>query len=504
MTRIESLNQRYAASASLARSGVEIVAVGDPPGSRLNIAVRGLLLAMRDDGPGLWGDLVGTAKALRWRLITQPQPVGLNPALRDGAEQVARQLWRLRGAMANEAVLDELATAAAVVAESDSVIGGALLRSIEEAGFGECVVVAASKLAQAGLVRWLGESGVRVFTAGELEREQPRVDQAYVVGPPRFFKPSLVTAPVTSCVSFLVPAWFGDRTVPRSAIASYAEGAILIEARVFTEGEVSEQVPQVADIVDEDEFLPQPVWGVRQSPAREPTSDEVEAQKVLLSNNLAMWLDDGDRIRALDPVQPVGERVIYTEVSAVQAGTYLLLRQGETERRALYWAALGLLGKSGAAVDANQQIWKSLLAGRLSALGYREVVRQLKAAGVKTAERARAWTEPNLIRPHNDQDFERLIQWLGIPIQPTFGHATRLRKMLYQASADVREELERAASAADMSALKRDGHLSLDIKTAGFRGIQASRVLAISPFTEIVARHDARVPFEDRGGQWLE
>ena len=40
MSRIASLNQRYAASASLAQTGVEIVAVGDPAGARLNAAVR--------------------------------------------------------------------------------------------------------------------------------------------------------------------------------------------------------------------------------------------------------------------------------------------------------------------------------------------------------------------------------------------------------------------------------------------------------------------------------
>ena len=46
--------------------------------------------------------------------------------------------------------------------------------------------------------------------------------------------------------------------------------------------------------------------------------------------------------------------------------------------------------------------------------------------------------------------------------------------------------------------------LSLDVKAAGFRGILATRVLAVSPFMEVVSRNDARVPFEDRSGQWLE
>jgi hypothetical protein len=273
---------------------------------------------------------------------------------------------------------------------------------------------------------------------------------------------------------------------------------------VLTEGDVTdfEADVQAADV--EDEFLPQPVWGTIVSSDRDPTGNEVEAVKVLLSGNLAVWLDDGDRIRALDPAQPVGERVTYTEVSAVRRGTYLLLKQGETEHGALYQAALRLLGERANSVHTTQQEWKTRLGERLSQLGRALVVRQLKAEGVKAAERAQAWTEPTLIRPASDDDLERLLQWLDLPVQPTFGHATLLRKMLYQASADIREQLESAVGAADLSVLEREGHLSLDVQEEGLRGIVATRVLAISPHIQIVARHDARVPFEDRSGQWLE
>ena len=82
VTRIGMLNERYAASATLVRRGAQIVAVGDPVGARFNAAVRRLMIALRDDGPGPWDDLVGASKALRWRLITQPQPIVSNPGLR--------------------------------------------------------------------------------------------------------------------------------------------------------------------------------------------------------------------------------------------------------------------------------------------------------------------------------------------------------------------------------------------------------------------------------------
>lgn len=507
MNRIQNLNQRYAASSVLARSGLEIVAVGDPAGARFNAAVRRLVVALRDDGPGLWDDLVGVSKAMRWRLITQPQPMQFNPGLVQLAGEVGRHARRLRGAVVDQSLLDDLEASAAALAHADreSVVGTELLRACLEVGVRDSVVIAASKPAQAGLESWLQKHGITVLTAGELERDQPDRDQAYVVGPPRFYRSSLVTAPVTDGVSFLVPAWFGDRSVPRSAIAPYAEGAIRIEARTFTVGDASEPEQNVpVEAEDEDVYLPQPVWGSRQSSDREPSSDEVVAHKVLLSGNLAMWLDDGERIRALDPHQPAGERVIYTEVKAVRAGTYLLLRQGTTERGALHQAAIAKLGQRGGAVDASQAVWKHLLAEKIQILGYRKVARELRASGVRTADRARAWTDPSLIRPNSDQDFERLLQWLGVPIQPTFGYAALLRKMLYQVSAEIGRQLEAAVSAADLSALEATGSHSLDVTTEGFRGILATRVLAISPYSEIVSRNDARLPFEDRSGQWLE
>ena len=108
------------------------------------------------------------------------------------------------------------------------------------------------------------------------------------------------------------------------------------------------------------------------------------------------------------------------------------------------------------------------------------------------------------MRPHSDRDFELLLTWLDLPIQPTFGYATMLRRALYQASAEIGEQLQEAASVADMVALQRDGMLSLEVKRAGFRGIVATRVLGISPHAEVVARHDARVPFTDTGARWVE
>lgn len=503
------LNERYAASANLERVGIEIVAVNDPVGAHFNTAFRRLVALLQEEGGPYLDDLIGASRALRYRQVTQPQPLAHNPGLLSLADEVVRRAAGLNGAVSDQAVLDHLAAAAAQVGWNDPQVGSTLVRSLDEAGPGSSVVIAASRSAAVGLASWLQQPGLRhhralVLTAGDLEREQPRREQAYVVGPPRFYRPSLVTSPVTGDLSFLLPAWFGDRSVPESAIAAYAEGAIHIKAREFTDGaspEPEHEPPFVGQ--NEDDYVPQPAWGPRREVDREPSTEEVEARKLLLSGHLAMWLDDGERIRSLDPRPPAGERVTHTEVLAVRVGTYLLLRQGESEHTALHAAAIARLS-SGQIVDETQRAWKHELAQRIDAAGHREVSRQLRAAGVRSADRARAWTSPSLIRPSSDTDFERLLQWLGIPTQPTFGYATLLRKTIYLVSAEIGRQLERAISAHDLSELETSGHLRIDTKVEGFRGILATRILALSPFTEIVSRHEVRVPFEDRSAQWLE
>ena len=502
MNRITALLARYSAVKYLVNNGVEILAVRDYAGERLNAAVRELLAVVHNDDPDIWSNLLGAVKALRWRRLTHPQPTQLNPVTQDIARRIEQQVVLLRGAVADTALLDEIRSATAEVAKSDPPVGPVLQRSIGEVGAGTCVVVTANRQARAAVEVWFSDHGVLVVTPGQLELVPPHVDLAYAVGPPRFFNSAMVTAPVTGEINFLIPAWCADRSVPQSTIAPYAEHPIVVSARILTEGDVAE--PQRAETAIEDDLLPQPIWGTRQSPDRNPTSDEVEARRVLLSGDYAILLDDGHRIRAVDPSQPDGERVIYLQVDAVQSGTYLLLRQGETEHGALIQEALDLLGNHAGAIRGTQRAWKDRLAKLLSQRGHKDVESQLKEIGVRTADRVRSWIDPHLIRPNSDHDFSCLLTWLDIPLHPTFEYATRLRRSVYQASANVRDELETEISETDLTTLDHIGHLSLEVHTERVRGILAARVLAISPFLEIVARHETRMLFDDRSGRWLE
>lgn len=504
MSRVDRVARRYTAAGAVMQQGVSIFAVGDPEGALLNAAIRRTLFVLGEERGEAWNGVLQAANALRWRRMMQPQPREFQTH-RHLIDQVVRQAKRLRNLVGNGALLDLISEGAIAVGETDSPVGKVLFESIQEVGPEGCIVVANGGAARAGLASWLDEFGATVVVPSEVHTVGVRADASYVIAPPTFMPPSVVTAPMTPEVTFIIPAWFGDRSVPSSSLGTHAEGRLLVKAKVHSIGEALEPEAAVDEAEDVgDVYFPQPVWGTRTSGDREPTSDEVEAWKVLLAGGQALWLDDGDRIRSMDPRQPEGARVSYEAVKRVVPDTFLVLREGETERGAMYKQAIAALGPRAAGILATQARWKARLEERLALIGTRHAMSELQRLGVRSYGQVRAWTDPRLICPQRDADLALLLDWLGEAPQPTYGNAITLRRAVYKASADLRKQLETAVARADLQTLERDGILHLDLPRDGFRGMMVARVLAKAPFTEIVDRHQVRVPFSDGSAHWLE
>ncbi|GAA1309800.1 hypothetical protein GCM10009591_18240 [Brachybacterium tyrofermentans] len=470
----------------------------------MNAAIRRTLFVLGDERSEIWNGVLQAANALRWRRIRQPQPVQFQ-AQQPLIDDIVRQATRLRNLVSDGALLDLIAEAAIEVGETDSPLGAVLLESIQEVGPQACIVVASKAADRAGLASWLDEFGATVLVPSELDRVDEIIESSYVVAPPTFMPSSVVTAPVTPEVTFLVPAWFRDQSVPSSILGIHAEGRIAVKTSVHQVGDTT--APETAIVDDEelsDLYFPQPTWGKPGSGDREPASDEMVARKVLLAGGLGLWLDDGDRIRSLDPQQPDGARVGYEAVSGVLPGTYLVLREGETERGAMYDQAISILGPKADHIITSQAHWKQQLEERLLRVGARRAVAELEQLGVRSSGQVRVWAEPRLICPQRDEDFTLLLDWLGEPLHPTHSNAITLRRAVYKASTDLRRELEAAVGHADLRVLERDGILHLDLPREGFRGMFVARVLARAPFTEIVSRHQLRVPFTDGSAKWLD
>ena len=506
MNRLESLNRRYGISARIDGASVGpvvIEAIPDPAGARFDEALRNIIVSLGEDAVS-FEELLSPAKALRWKRLFHAQPVTLDGRLQVLAERVIEQCLLMEGAL-DDQLLDDLLKAAEGVAHNDSGFADELIAWIDDVGAEECTVVAINRSDVIELSDWLQRDGLQVLTARQALSAVSERSQMYVVGPPIFYPRALATAAVADEISYLVSDWFRCRKLPPSSFAEFAEKAVVVKTRV-REAETVEVANKPAgeqiDVLEE--FVPQPIWGESRSDRSAPKSDEVLARKLYLGGRFAMWLDDGQRIRSLDPSQPVGERVTYMDVESVTEGSFLLLREGASERETLYQAAIDSLGNRAADIEASQTRWKCRLGDRLQHRGRWCVEDELKAFGVTAYEQVRAWTDPILVRPKSKRDFRLLLDWLGVPVQSTADNADMLKRVLTCESQRIRKELEDIIEYIDLDELERIGYVSLGGRNVGVRGMCATRVLAISHFKRPVARSRTRLLIEDDGGLWLE
>lgn len=506
MNRIKALNRRYVISSRIdgASAGPVVVeAIPDPAGARFDQTLRNIIVSLGEDTVS-FEELLSPAKALRWKRLFHAQPVTLDVRLQVLAERVIEQCSLMEGAL-DDQLRDELSKAAEGVVGNDSGFSDELPAWIDDVGAEECVVVAAHRSDVVELREWLERDGLQVLTAREALSAVSNRSQMYVVGPPVFYPRALATAAVTDEISYLVSDWFRCRKLPRSSFAEFAEKAVDVKTRVRESDAVAlvnHPAMEQGDVIEE--YVPQPIWGTAGTVTRGPNSDEALARKLYLGGGFAMWLDDGQRIRSLDPSQPVGERVAYMDVESVTEGSFLLLREGASERETLYKAALDSLGHRAADITASQTRWKCRLYDRLLHRRRWSVEDELKALGVKACEQVRAWTDPILVRPKSKQDFRLLLEWLRVPVESTTENAEMLKRALRSESQRIRKELEAIIEYIDLDELERIGYVSLGGRNVGVRGMCATRVLAISHFKRPVARSRTRLLIKDDGGRWLE
>lgn len=519
-TRIKNLTKRYEDIASVLQCGVEVQLPNDPAGYRYSQAVRTVIRTAEDDDPEVWADVVGAAKSLRWKLLLHPEPE--SPLITAGIESLDEQVERIRPNVADQAALKEVLDAAVELLGEPPAIGEYLQQAVEDFTAEDCLVVAGNRRAAEGISTWLTPLGARVFTSGDLRRQAPAATTALLVGPPRFFHSSMVTAPMTPEVTFIVPNWFGDRNLPTTSLSEYAENPIQITVRETgvprpkpLPVHVQESEEPLLEQPDETQLEPTITWKEPQDRGRTPRPDEVRARKILLSGGYSVWVDDGDRIRSLDPYQPAGENVVYLAVDAfrdlgeeqlARTEIYLLLRStGTSQHSYLHERARSSLGTDLSLVQTTQKEWKDRLRQRIDSWREEHVIRSLEDKGVQAAGEAVEWTGEGFTRPLRNDDFRLLLEWLGFPPDGAeYVNATRLRSAFRSESQKVQTQIGKSITCDDLERLKQDGHITLPSPASGEPGLTAARVLAVSPHDEIKQRHEVRVLRPDNAGRWLQ
>nr|WP_159047576.1 hypothetical protein [Streptomyces antibioticus] len=508
MSRLQQLIELYRVAEEVAegRSRLELVSIADQTAWRVDQILRSLTAALGGESATPLADVVACARSLRWCLLIEPFPVRHGAARFARAREIealATRCIRSVDDALHEPLRELILLAQAVCADTLPPTGELLLQSIREIGAEDCVVILASARAAQGTQEWFGELDLRAQVASDTHHSQLAIhDTAYYVGPPSLFRPSVTASPRARNITYLFGSWVRDRRIPRLRLAEFAEGASSLRIRTFQVGDQPALPAKLASVAPD--LRPEPVW--TPPPAdRAACHDDVMARQVLLGGGLSIMLDtDGELIRALNPARPVGERVELRRVADLVPGAYLVLREGETGRDALYERTMQLLGDDSTAVEATQNEWKSALRRRLTSLGRPKVVDALRRTGLKAAGQAAAWTERTVARPQRDEDFLLLLKWLELEPDRYIANASLLRRRRSQAMADIREELERSLADADMQSLERDGCLRVVPGGTRFAGITAARVLAIAPFEVPVHKHAIRIPRDNRSARWLE
>lgn len=522
MGRIQVLAKRYENVAEVIKHRVQILLTDDPIGYRYSEAVRVLQRVANEDDIELWTDVLGAAKSLRWKLLHHPEAD--SQLIMECALKLEEQAKTIRPYVGATDILDKAVDAAIELVGFESALGNMLWEAVEDVTAECCVVVAPNQTASAAIRKWLAPLQARVFTAGELRREGPEADLALLVGPPRFFHSSMVTAPMTSEVSFLLPNWFGDQRIGTTLLAEVAENPIKVEALVKGPRHPS-QLPhcpesgsgEMPDTEEEAGLMPAPAWPVPRAfeVGRQPECDETWARKVLLGGGYAVWIDDGDRIRALDPYQPEGEQVTYIDINSfkdlspeqlARTEVYLLFRSaGSSQHLSLHEQAREALGADAGWVMQTQNAWKERLRSRLETWGETAVISGLRGEGVQAAGEARQWVGEDFTRPLRNDDFRHLLVWLGMdPDGVEYRNATMLRGAFLRASSHLQTQIEKSISACHLAGLIQDGHVTIEAPIHGQRGLTAARVLAVSPQDEVKKGHEVRVLQKDDSGRWLQ
>lgn len=513
MTGLTWTKTKYNIAAKLQSTSVEIVPVKDDIGFQINVLLRQVLVCA-EDNPDLFTALIGAMRALHWRLLTDIQPPRCNKRVLDAVNATTDEAKRLFGVVGHEMqnIFDSIQDTCNLIRNVDSVIGTALLTSIRELGEDSCIVVVGNVASKIGIDEWLHSLNMHVeaYTVGELMRLEREVEQVYVVGPPAFFVSSIISSPVSYQISFLIPDWYKNTELPVSPIGKCSEKPFIVKTVIHPfEGDSSAESRKVlaGSTFAEKDLLPKPHWPTIELD-RQPQNDEVFARRVLLSRNFFCLLDDGERIRAFDPDQPVEDRLINIPVISVTPGTYLLLRKDQNKQGTLYEEALDTFGLEKQKIIKSQQRWKKALSKKLSDDG-KQVENSLKSMGVQAANRVEEWVDMAHILPQKDSDFQVLLQFLGIEQQPTFDYAKRLRNTCQQLGCKMRKALETELSritAADLQKVRQNGYFEQQSENPLYRSLIIIRVLAVSPNREIVSRQKTRIPFEDKmnSAKWLE
>lgn len=514
MNKLETINAKYRLADNPHTLDIELIPVFDDVGSKVDQVLRQLIISTKDSELTL--ELINTIKALRSRLITDIQPSEFNPRVAYAADTAVEEIKKCHLGVNTDTqqLFDSIENLCNHVKTIPSPIGSALEDCIREIGEENCAVLTSSKVTQSSVSSWFQSKGIstQIFCKGDLSEVKDNLEQLYVVGPPIFYPTSLLYSPVSSQLTFLMPSWFKMLDLPQSPMDEFSEGFIKLKPKKHPMGqshglESDERVETTP--LSEQELLPQPYWQTSEINNTDCGENDIKAHLTILSGDFACYLSEQDEVQTFDPNSTTGSRLSRLQFDMLCPGAFLILRHDEYGQGSLYEEAINSFGDRSHDILSTQSIWKEALRKLISSHNKQQVEELLRNAQIHAYTRAEEWVATDVDRPQRSMDFRLLLRLLNLPDQRYFDNATQLRSKRLSLGREVRRALENELVNIPSSTLKQlgsNGYIELSPKQAQLRNMVVAKVLAISPYEQVVPRQKTHTAFSHvtTWSKWVE
>lgn len=339
-----------------------------------------------------------------------------------------------------------------------------------------------------------------VLTPRNLAMKRP-YDLVFVVGAPSWYSRK---------------GWAWVYTAPRAAevaMVGYAQQVQrpLPSARAFTESKTAvaplfDSGPSYGDGDDaQDEVGVDWTFATGEAARRAvgaSAADLVDARLYLLATGCAAFLavSEESRVPTLEPDAPEDSRLAYVPPPDVGPGTVVLLRS-EGGGDLVVAVADAILGEAAPPLRAMQEKWKSRLRALIDDRGISQVVAELKENGSIRAKRSNLvnWCSPRSLRTEDEQDFLAIMRVVGLESEAgkMWTAMGKLDRAHRRAGREIREQLEKQARKADLTALEEQGRADFSLPQGG-GALTAFRVEEVSPDVVSVPYQHLGDPFEAR------
>lgn len=307
----------------------------------------------------------------------------------------------------------------------------------------------------------------RVLTPSGL-RQHPTHESQLVVGASRHYPDWLWTAPRAEVISVFHRSSTTDRVDVPAALPVGGQPPIRIR------GDRQSRLVAEAFVVE-----PPPInWSTLQRNTRGATRPEdVKARAYLLADQRAVLLEtsDGATTFVVDPQGATGEVIGKVPTSAIEVGSFLLLRESFGDEDATVQLANKLLGGRAMTLRGYQKRWKEALRASVLRDGIPTAYKRLGALGCRARNLPR-WLGPDAIRTQSIWDFKAICAYGGLVEQEAvslWGAMGEIASAHIRAGREMRELLEKRLNKTDLSPLMTEGRLTINLPEldAGALGI---------------------------------